>query len=262
MARLPLKLGKTGPARSVIIRVLTVILLVLVAPLLWSATVVLAQGQGHWSTSRWDATGLAPDPATHPEAVVQIFAARTWGWKGALAVHSWIVFKPEGAPAYSRYEVVAWGVRNGGPSVRRNMRPPDGRWAGNEPEIVLDLRGAQAAAAIPKLEAAIAAYPHSHSYITWPGPNSNSFVAHLVRSVPELRVEMPANAIGKDFFPGGQIAALAPSRTGVQLSLAGLLGLTLALEEGMEVNLLGLVFGLDPLDLAIKLPGIGRIGLR
>ena len=33
-----------------------------------------------------------------------------------------------------------------------------------------------------------------------------------------------------------------------------------ALEEGMEVNLLGLTLGIDPLDLALKLPGIGRLG--
>jgi hypothetical protein len=38
------------------------------------------------------------------------------------------------------------------------------------------------------------------------------------------------------------------------------LGATLAVEEGLEVNILGLTFGLDPLDLAIKLPGLGRIG--
>ena len=30
----------------------------------------------------------------------------------------------------------------------------------------------------------------------------------------------------------------------------------------MELNLLGLVLGLDPEDLAIKLPAVGRVGLR
>jgi hypothetical protein len=34
----------------------------------------------------------------------------------------------------------------------------------------------------------------------------------------------------------------------------------LALEEGLEVNLLGLTFGLDINPPALKLPGIGRIG--
>jgi hypothetical protein len=45
-----------------------------------------------------------------------------------------------------------------------------------------------------------------------------------------------------------------------QLSLLGLLGLSLAREEGLELNLLGLTFGGDPLDFAVKLPGIGRLG--
>ena len=37
-------------------------------------------------------------------------------------------------------------------------------------------------------------------------------------------------------------------------------GFIIAVEEGLELNLLGLNFGIDPGDLALKLPGIGRIG--
>ena len=103
----------------------------------------------HWSRARWDATGMAPPPDTHPEAVVQVYAARTWGWKGAFAVHSWIVFKPEGATSYERYEVVGWGVGRGAPSVRRNLRPADGRWAGNDPDLLVDVRGACGGGAHP-----------------------------------------------------------------------------------------------------------------
>ena len=105
--------------------------------------------------------GMAPPPDTHPEAVVQVYAARTWGWKGAFAVHSWIVFKPEGATSYERYEVVGWGVGRGAPSVRRNLRPPDGRWAGNDPDLLVDLRGAAAEALIPEIVAAIKRYPYA-----------------------------------------------------------------------------------------------------
>ena len=109
---------------------------------------------------------------------MQVYAARTWGWKGALAVHSWIVFKPDGAASYDRYEVVGWGVSRGGSSVRRNLRPPDGRWAGNEPILLAELRGPAAAAAIPRIEDAIARYPYPPAPTsTWPGPNSNTFVA-------------------------------------------------------------------------------------
>ena len=31
-------------------------------------------------------------------------------------------------------------------------------------------------------------------------------------------------------------------------------------EEGFEVNVAGLTFGIDPMDFALKLPGLGRVG--
>ena len=37
-------------------------------------------------------------------------------------------------------------------------------------------------------------------------------------------------------------------------------GLTLAREEGLEINILGLNFGLNPFKLRLKLPGIGSVG--
>ena len=45
------------------------------------------------------------------------------------------------------------------------------------------------------------------------------------------------------------------------LSLFGLAGVMLALEEGVEVNVLGLTLGIDLKNPALKLPGVGRIGL-
>ena len=132
------------------------LLILFVLPLLISAGLVVSARAEHWSRARWDATGLAPAADTHQEAVIQVYAARTWGWKGAFAVHSWLAYKPEGAAAYERWEVVGWGVREGVPSVRRNLRPPDGRWAGSDPMLLVDLRGAEAAAAIPKIQDAIA----------------------------------------------------------------------------------------------------------
>ena len=78
--------------------------------------------------------------------------------------------------------------------------------------------------------------------------------------MPELRLDLPPPAIGKD-FPGSSIFAVAPSGTGYQLSLYGLLGVMGALEEGIELNLLGLSFGLDFNTPGVRLPGMGRIGL-
>ena len=47
----------------------------------------------------------------------------------------------------------------------------------------------------------------------------------------------------------------------MQLGIGGLAGLTVAWIEGLEVNVLGLVAGLDLRRPALKLPGFGRIGL-
>jgi len=103
-------------------------------------------------------------------------------------------------------------------------------------------------------------YPYDGQYRVWPGPNSNTFIATLAREVPELRLELPPTAVGKDYLPNGQFIAGAPSDSGVQISVRGLLGLMIAAEEGVEMNLLGLTAGIDFSPLAIKLPGMGRIG--
>jgi len=36
-----------------------------------------------WRSASREAVGLAPDPAATREAVVQVYGARTWGWRGA-----------------------------------------------------------------------------------------------------------------------------------------------------------------------------------
>jgi len=79
--------------------------------------------------------------------------------------------------------------------------------------------------------------------------------------VPELELDLPVTAIGKDYPINGSVIDRAPSGTGYQLSMLGLLGLTLARDEGLELNLLGLSFGIDFSKPAIKLPFIGRLGL-
>jgi hypothetical protein len=245
--------------RAVVLGLLTVLV---TAPVLWRVSMGFANPFRHWSEARWDSAGLAPDPATTQEAVVQVYAARAWGWKGIFAVHTWLIMKREGASRYDRFEVVGWGVRQGRPAVRRDMRAIDGYWAGNAPYVVLDRRGPEVEALIDRIEAAIATYPYPDQYRSWPGPNSNTFIAHIARSVPELGLELPPTAIGKDYLANGGVFAPTPSGSGYQMSLLGLLGLSLGVDEGLELNFLGLTLGIDPLDVAIKLPAVGRIGLH
>jgi len=214
--------------------------------------------KGDWRTATHRATGLAPDPAEHPAAVVQVYASRTFGWRGAFAVHTWLAAKPEGANRYTRYEVIGWYARGGGSALSVSDRgAPDAEWYGAPPRLIRDVRGADAQTIIDKLPAAAESYPYASNYSVWPGPNSNTFIAHLGRQIPELELTLPSMAIGKDYLPAGQLFARTPSGTGYQLSLFGIVGLAAARDEGIELNLFGLVIGLDLRHPGIKLPGIG-----
>jgi hypothetical protein len=212
-----------------------------------------------WRTASSDPVGLAPDPATTPEAVVQVYGARTWGWRGNFGVHTWVAIKPASAAAYTVYEVIGWRLRWADSVLAIHARAPDARWFGNEPELYADKRGVEAEKLIPRIDAAARSYPYANEYTAWPGPNSNTFVAWITRAVPELGVDLPPTAIGKDYL-GGNILDSAPSGKGVQFSIAGLFALTLSGVEGLEVNLLGLTFGINPFDPALKLPLLGRLG--
>lgn len=242
------------------LRTLVTLLVVFVAlPSAAGAVIDYARGwPQNWRTAKWESSGLLPEAASRPEAEVMILAARTGRWKGIFAEHTWLVLKPRGAAAWTRYDVVGWG-----PPVRRDVRAADSFWYGNRPYVVTRLAGPRAEALIAPIEAAIARYPFAApgSYSVWPGPNSNTFIAWVVRQVPGLDAELPAVAIGKDYLGPGLGLARAASGTGYVVSLAGVVGLTVALREGVEISIGGTAIGLDPDDLAVKLPALGKLGL-
>jgi hypothetical protein len=215
---------------------------------------------GAWWELRRDSSGQAPDPATTPEPIVQVYAARAVGWRGIFAVHTWIALKRTRAPAWRRYEVIGWGVDRGLPALRIDRTGPDNYWFGARPVRLVDRRGDGVDALIDEIEAAIARYPYRDRYRTWPGPNSNTFIAYLGRAVPGLALDLPPTAIGKDYLPDGALLAASPGGHGAQLSVFGLAGVLVGREEGVEVNVLGLTFGVDVLHPALKLPLVGRLG--
>ena len=237
--------------------VLTILALFLLPIAARAAIYAFDGGPGSWRTADWSSTGSLPAASAAPAARVLVMTGRTGGWKGVFSVHSWVVFKLENGKEWRRYDVVGWGD-----PLRTNIRDPDGRWYGNVPQVVLDLRGEVAAKAIPKIEAAIKDYKYANAgdYRIWPGPNSNTFVATVLRAIPEAEAILPANAVGRDFRPLPYIG-LTDSRTGVEASLWGVIGVKLGWVEGVEMNFLGLVAGLDLRNPGVKLPGFGRIGL-
>ncbi len=211
-----------------------------------------------WATADWSSTDTLPPASRNRPAMVRVYSARTGRWKGVFATHSWIVLKDEGESSYERWDKVGWGR-----PVRRNNYAPDGRWYGNDPVLLREVRGEEAERLIPKIRAAIAAYAWQArgDYRIWPGPNSNTFIAAVLADVPELEAALPPTAIGKDFPHDGRWLAPTPSRTGFRLSLGGYASLTLAWIEGLEISILGAVAGLDFVHPALKLPGFGRVGL-
>ena len=214
---------------------------------------------GNWRDASREAVGLAPDPATVSEAVVQVYAARAVRWRGYFGVHTWIAAKPTDAAEFTVYEVLSWGLRRRGTTVRVSNRVPDTRWYGNAPELLADLRGAGVDDVITRIEEAVDEYPYTGDYRVWPGPNSNTFTAFVLRAAPEVRADLPGNAIGKDYL-GPSVLARSPSGTGLQFNVLGVLGVLVGVEEGLELNVLGLTFGLDPNQLSLKLPLAGRLG--
>jgi hypothetical protein len=216
-------------------------------------------GAADWRTASREPVGLAPEAAAHPDAIVQVYSARAWGWRGYFGVHTWIAVKPAGATAYTTYEVIGWRLRYSDSALAIRSRVPDERWFGSAPELLADKRGPGADALIARIERAAREYPYPGEYSMWPGPNSNTFTAWVARAVPELEVDLPPTAIGKDYL-GDRLVATAPSGSGLQVSLYGLLGFTASGVEGLELNVLGLTFGLDPFAPALKLPLLGRLG--
>ncbi len=242
-------------------RTLSIILLLFFLPVGCMVAAHYSDDQaGDRSRNRHGSTQQAPT-ADSEAAVIQVYAARAARWRGAFGVHTWIATKRRDERQYTRLEVIGYRVYWGDSAVQIRNGTPDGMWFGSYPVLLRDMRGAeQVDALIDRLHQAAQDYPYANTYKVWPGPNSNTFTAFLARRAPELRLELPSNAIGKDYLPGGDLVAMTPSGTGAQLSLGGYAGVLAGFEEGVEINLLGLTAGIDFYPPAIKLPGVGRLG--
>jgi hypothetical protein len=232
------------------------LLLFYILPILLAAIRFRLRGETAWQTGDRGSANLLP-PAGDPTARIRIYAARTVSWRSVVASHCWIVIKPAGARAYTRYDYTAWG----GP-IRQNIFAPDARWFGAHPTEIYAADGDSAAAMIQAIEAVIRTYRWSRpgDYRAFPGPNSNTFVQAIIDSVPGLHSTLPPTALGKDFPHDGKW--LRHTANGWHLTWRGWLSLRLGWVDGLEVNLLGAVAGLDWRRPALKLPAIGRIEPR
>lgn len=210
-----------------------------------------------WNQANWDSAGILPLAQTNPQAQIFVISARTGGLKGAFATHSWLVLKPKNADRYDRYDVVGWGR-----PVRKNAYAADARWYSNRPVIDRIIEGAKAERLIPEIERSIDSYKWQKrgDYTLWPGPNSNTFVASIIRAVPGFEAETPTTAVGRDYPDDGRWIEYHSSGE-LRLSAGGYAGLVIGLRSGIELNFLGLVAGINPARLQIKIPAFGSFSL-
>ncbi|PIP96091.1 MAG: hypothetical protein COW00_20060 [Bdellovibrio sp. CG12_big_fil_rev_8_21_14_0_65_39_13] len=214
----------------------------------------------NWKEASRESIGIAPKASELTEEIVQIYYARAFSWRGIFGIHPWIAWKEKSDDQYTVAQVTAWNVRQQGTAVRVEKDLPDRRWYDSPPKMLYEARGEKAHKIIIQLKNLIKTYPFKDRYTVWPGPNSNTFVAYMIRNIDELDIELPASAIGKDYLGATSFLSNTASNTGFTLSAFGLLGFTLGAVEGVEVNLFGLHFGVDFWTPALKLPLIGRLG--
>jgi len=153
-----------------------------------------------WRTASREPAGIAPDPKVTKEAVLQVYGAPTWGWRGWFAIHTWIAAKNSGEPAYTVYEVIGWRQFRGLSAVRIEKDLPDRYWFGEKPRLLVEHRGKGVDDLIVAVDRAARAYPWPDSYKAFPGPNSNTFTAWIARQVPELGLSLPFSAIGSSYL--------------------------------------------------------------
>ena len=122
---------------------------------------------------------------------------------GVFAWHYWLVVEDE--TGRHRWEV--WQTKNAGGfcigHVHRDLKHPDDGVGGGPSRLVTAWEGAPALKLVEVLNRA-ETYPHCQRYRYWPGPNSNTFVAWVLRQAG-IEFLLDPRGIGRRF--GGYFAA-------------------------------------------------------
>jgi hypothetical protein len=176
-----------------------------------------------------------------------------------FAHHSWIDLKRGDERSWRRIEVLGSGSgvrrRDIGPASAR----ADVRWGDRDVRLLACIDGPDARRIAEAVEARAEELSRRYrdDYRAWPGPNSNTLLADIGREVPGFGFRMHHNAVGKD-YPGWIEAGWTSSRTGVHVDTLPV-GLALGLQEGIELHLLQLTFGVSLWPPRIQLPFLPEI---
>ena len=117
---------------------------------------------------------------------------------GLLAVHYW--FNVVDGERCERWEV--WQTQDaGGASIGHlhcNLKAPEAGVGGGPARLAREWRGQEAVLLQNILMEAGRLYPYCHRYRPFPGPNSNTFVAWVLRRAG-IDFRLPWKAVGRSF---------------------------------------------------------------
>jgi hypothetical protein len=217
---------------------------------------LLSAGEAH---SRCAARSGILQPVHAGEMEVRLCYARLPSVLKPVAAHAFLLAYDPQRRQWNRWEVwqnssqcgTSWEY------VHLNLLAPQSGVGGGAPWVARVWRGADARRLFEVLQHP-AAYPHHNRYSPWPGPNSNTFVAWVLKEAG-VPVDFSPLAIGKDYrgLIGGGVTS---TRTGLQLETP-LLGLKAGVKDGVELHVMAVTLGIDLWPPALKTP-FGRIGFR
>ena len=152
-----------------------------------------------YRTANRESAGIAPDPSITKEAILHVYGADAWSWRGWFAIHTWIAVKHTNETDYTVYDVVGWRGKRGQPVMRITKGVPDRYWYGAKPRLLKEHIGNGVDELIDAVDEAAHAYPWKTTYKAFPGPNSNTFTAWIAKQVPQLELDIPFSAIGSGY---------------------------------------------------------------
>ncbi len=175
-------------------------------------------------------------------------------WYSRFASHTWIEVHQKGETEWQRIEAnTSPRIENIHPSIANH----NVRW-GRDVEIIAVFLLEDAATMIPPILSSAKHHAEGFEYRAYPGPNSNTYVARILDDIPGMDVELPHNAVGKDYTTTFH-AGITNTRDGLHLDIP-FLGASLGYQQGAELHLIGLTAGFSLWPPALKIPFLPRIG--
>ena len=119
---------------------------------------------------------------------------------GIIAAHYWFTVSDLRSGRCDRWEV--WQTPNAGGvcfgHLHCNLQPPDAGVGGGPAIVAAEWTGEEALRLFSVLSQATNVYPYCDYYRAWPGPNSNTFAAWVLRRAG-VGFPLPWKAQGKNY---------------------------------------------------------------